>query len=44
MMTITIGIANAKAATAPGGFRKYVLHILTDLVVLVNDMPPRNPP
>lgn len=43
-MTITIGIANAKAATVPGGFRKYVLHILTDFVVLVNDMPPRNPP
>lgn len=43
-MTITMVIANAKAATVPRGFRKYVLHILTDFVVLVNDMPPRSPP
>lgn len=42
-MTVITRIANAKAAIVPGGFRKDVLHILTDFVV-VNDMPHTNPP
>lgn len=46
MTIIIIRVANAKAATVPGGFRKDVLHILTDFVVVlvVNDMPHMNPP
>lgn len=44
IMTIIVRIANAKAATVPGGFREDVLHVLTDFVALVNDMPQTNPP
>lgn len=29
---------------SPGGLRKDVLHILTDCVALLNDMPHTNPP
>lgn len=43
MTIIIIRVANAKAAIVPGGFRKDVLHILTDFVVVVNDMPYVNP-
>lgn len=43
MTIIIIRIANTKAALVPGGFRKDVLRILTDAVV-VNDMPHMNPP
>ena len=43
MILTTVRIANAKAPIVPGGFRKDVLHILTDLVVL-NDMAHMNPP
>lgn len=43
-MTAITRIANAKAAIIPGGFKKDVLHILTDFVDVVNDMPHRNPP
>lgn len=42
MTIIIIRAANAKAGIVPGHFRKDVLHILTDLVV-VNDMPHTNP-
>lgn len=35
--------ANTKAAVVPNGLRKYVLHVLTDSVV-VNDMLHMNPP
>lgn len=44
MTIIIIRGANAKAAIIPGRFRKDVLHILTDfVVVVVNDMPHMNP-
>lgn len=43
MTIIIIRVANAKAAIVPGHFRKDVLHILTDLVIIVNDMPHTNP-
>lgn len=43
MTIMIIRAANAKAGIVPGHFRKGVLHILTDLVVVVNDMPYTNP-
>lgn len=45
MTTVIIRVASAKAALIPGDFRKVVLHILTDfVVVVVNDMSRMNPP
>lgn len=43
MILKIVRIANAKAPIVPGGFRKDVLHILTDFVVVLNDMAHMNP-